>query len=199
MSIDLKAIVGLGNPGADHARTRHNAGFWFADAVADAFGGTFRKEARFHGHLATVTVDGHKLWLLKPSTYMNGSGRAVQALMAFHKLAPGQLLVAHDELDLPAGAVRLKVGGGHGGHNGLRDLHEQVGPDYRRLRIGVGHPGEKHLVTNYLTSGRADAADQKLIDAAIVAARDALPLILAGWDKATQQLHSRAVEGSDGN
>jgi len=205
VSIDLKAIIGLGNPGTDHARTRHNAGFWLADALAEAFGGPggskmFRKEARFHGHLATITVGGQKLWLLKPSTYMNGSGRAVQALMAFHKVAPGQILVAHDELDLPAGTARLKVGGGHGGHNGLRDLHDQIGPDYRRLRLGVGHPGEKHLVTNYLTSGRPSAADQKLIDQAIEAAVEALPLALQNWEKATQQLHSRPMEASnDGN
>jgi PTH1 family peptidyl-tRNA hydrolase len=196
MSIDLKAVIGLGNPGSGHARTRHNAGFWFADALADKFGGpggskNFHKEARFHGDLATITVDGRTLCLLKPSTYMNDSGRAVQALMAFHKITPGQVLVAHDELDLPPGAARLKVGGGHGGHNGLRDLHEQVGPDYRRLRIGVGHPGEKHLVTNYLTSGRPGAAEQELIDGAIAAAVEALPLALGNWEKATQQLHSR--------
>jgi len=198
MTIDLKAIIGLGNPGPDHARTRHNAGFWFADAVAAKFGGAFHKEARFHGQLATVTVDGHKLWVLKPQTWMNDSGRAVQALMAFHKVAPGQVLVAHDELDLPPGVVRLKVGGGHGGHNGLRDTHEQIGADYRRLRIGVGHPGEKHLVTNYLTSGRADAADQKLIDEAIAAAVEVLPLALQNWEKATQQLHSRPLpEGEE--
>ena len=196
MTIDLKAVIGLGNPGTDHARTRHNAGFWYADALADKFGGPvgskmFHKEARFHGHLAEINVGGQRLWLLKPSTYMNGSGRAVQALMAFHKLTPHQILVVHDELDLPAGAARLKVGGGHGGHNGLRDLHEQIGPDYRRLRLGVGHPGEKHLVTNYLTSGRPSAADQKLIDEAIEAAVEALPLALENWEKATQQLHSR--------
>jgi PTH1 family peptidyl-tRNA hydrolase len=193
MSIDLKAIIGLGNPGTEHARTRHNAGFWFADAVAEKFGGSFHREARFHGHLASTSVDGHKLWLLKPSTYMNGSGRAVQALMAFHKIAPGQLLVAHDELDLPAGAPPRKLGGGPRGDNGLRDLHDQVGPDYRRLRLGVGHPGEKHLVTNYLTSGRPSAADQKLIDEAIAAAVEALPLALQNWEKATQQLHSRPL------
>ena len=193
MTIDLKAVIGLGNPGTDHARTRHNAGFWYADALAEKFGGSFHKEQRFHGHLATITVNDRKLWLLKPSTYMNGSGRAVQALMAFHKLTPHQILVVHDELDLPAGAARLKVGGGHGGHNGLRDLHEQVGPEYRRLRLGVGHPGEKHLVTHYLTSGRPSAADQKLIDEAIEAAVEALPLALDNWDKATQQLHSRPL------
>jgi peptidyl-tRNA hydrolase, PTH1 family len=203
VSTDIRAIVGLGNPGTDHARTRHNAGFWFADALAAEFGGSFHKEARFHGHLAEVTVAGQRLWLLKPATYMNGSGRAVQSLMAFHKLTPGQIVIAHDELDLPPGVARLKVGGGHGGHNGLRDLHDQIGPEYRRVRIGVGHPGEKHLVTNYLTSGRASAADQKLIDEAIEAAVEAMPLALEHWDKATQMLHSRPVEvktvKTDGN
>jgi len=193
VSIDLKAIIGLGNPGTEHARTRHNAGFWFADALVEKCGGTFRKEARFHGLLAETTVGGQRLFVLKPQTWMNDSGRAVQALMAFHKLAPDQILIAHDELDLPAGVARLKVGGGHGGHNGLRDTHEQVGPDYRRLRIGVGHPGEKHLVTNFLTSGRPSAADQALIDEAIAAAVGAMPLALDNWHKATQQLHSRPL------
>lgn len=193
MPTDLKAIIGLGNPGDDYARTRHNAGFWFVERLAEAHHGAFRKEARFHGELATIEIGGVKLLLLKPMTWMNDSGRAVQALMAFHKLAPGQIMVVHDELDLVAGTVRLKVGGGHGGHNGLRDTHEQVGADYRRLRIGVGHPGQKELVTNYLTSGRASAADQKLIDEGIAAAVEVMPLALDNWEKATQQLHSRAV------
>lgn len=191
MATDLRAIIGLGNPGTGYARTRHNAGFWLADRLAGAYGGTFRKEARFHGDLAELGVAGQRLMLLKPTTYMNGSGRAAQALMAFHKLLPDQLLIAHDELDLPPGAVRLKLGGGHGGHNGLRDLHAQIGPEYRRLRIGVGHPGQKEMVTDYLTSGRPSAADETLIHEAIDAAVDALPLALDHWDKATQQLHSR--------
>jgi peptidyl-tRNA hydrolase, PTH1 family len=199
MPTDLRAVIGLGNPGDEHERTRHNAGFWFADRLVEKAGGSFRREARFHGQLAEATVGGQRLLVLKPMTYMNGSGRAVQALMAFHKLAPDQLLVAHDELDLPAGTARLKVGGGHGGHNGLRDIHAQVGADYRRLRIGVGHPGEKHLVTNYLTSGRPSAADQTLIDEAIAAAVEALPLALEHWHKATQQLHSRTTEEPNGN
>jgi PTH1 family peptidyl-tRNA hydrolase len=189
---DIRAIVGLGNPGADHARTRHNAGFWLADELVAEFGGAFRKEARFHGHLAATTIAGTRLLVLKPATYMNGSGRAVQALMAFHKFEPGQILIAHDEIDLPAGTVRLKVGGGHGGHNGLRDVHAQIGADYRRVRIGVGHPGHKDLVTNYLTSGKPSAADEKLIREAIDAAVEALPLALENWEKATQLLHSRA-------
>lgn len=193
MSQTFRAIVGLGNPGPDYARTRHNAGFWFVDAVADRHRGTFRTEARFHGELASVEVEGAKLLLLKPMTWMNESGRAVQALMAFHKLLPGELLVAHDELDIPPGAARLKLGGGHGGHNGLRDVHEKIGPDYRRLRLGVGHPGQKELVTPWLTRGRASAEDQKMIDAALAASLDILPLSLVQWDKATQQLHSREV------
>jgi peptidyl-tRNA hydrolase, PTH1 family len=200
VSTDIRAIVGLGNPGTDHARTRHNAGFWFADCLAGKFGGAFRKEVRFHGHLAEATVAAQRVLVLKPATYMNASGRSVQALLSFHKLEPAQVMVAHDELDLPAGTARLKVGGGHGGHNGLRDLHAQIGPDYRRLRIGVGHPGQKDLVTNYLTSGRPDAADQKLIDEAIAAAVEAMPLVLEHWDKATQQLHSRTTDvKNDGN
>ena len=193
MPTDLRAIVGLGNPGPDYERTRHNAGFWFVERLADKHGGAFRKEARFHGLLADISISGVKLMLLKPSTYMNGSGRAVQALMAFHKIEPAQLLIVHDELDLPAGAVRLKVGGGHGGHNGLRDTHAQIGAEYRRLRIGVGHPGQKEYVTDYLTSGRASAADQKLIDEGIEAAIEAMPLALEHWEKATQQLHSRVI------
>lgn len=193
MTTHLRAIIGLGNPGPDYERTRHNAGFWFVERLADKHGGAFRKEARFHGLLADISIGGVKLLLLKPSTYMNGSGRAVQALMAFHKIEPAQLLIAHDELDLPAGTVRLKLGGGHGGHNGLRDTHAQIGAEYRRLRIGVGHPGQKDYVTDYLTSGRASAADQKLMDEGIAAAIEAMPLVLEHWEKATQQLHSRAI------
>jgi peptidyl-tRNA hydrolase, PTH1 family len=191
MPTDIRAIVGLGNPGSEHERTRHNAGFWFADRLVSEFGGSFRKEARFHALAGETTVGGVRVLVLKPQTWMNASGRAVQALMAFHKLTPDQVVIAHDELDLPAGTVRLKVGGGHGGHNGLRDVHAQVGDAYRRLRIGVGHPGQKDLVTNYLTSGRASAADQKLIDEAIDAAVEAMPVAVENWEKATQQLHSR--------
>ena len=192
----FRAIVGLGNPGADYELTRHNAGFWLVDRLADKYGADFRKETRFHGVLAQIVVGSERLWLLKPATFMNGSGRSVQSLMAFHKLTPGQIVVAHDDLDVPAGTVRLKVGGGHGGHNGLRDLHEQIGPDYRRLRIGVGHPGEKHLVTDYLTEGRPSKDDGQLILEAIDAAVDAVPLMLESWEKATQLLHSRVSNGN---
>jgi len=190
----LIAIVGLGNPGPEYERTRHNAGFWFADAVAERWRGSFRTESKFFGQLARVRIEGSEVLLLKPSTFMNRSGQAVQALMQFYKLAPADLLVAHDELDLPAGQMRLKLGGGHGGHNGLRDIHRPLGDGYRRLRIGIGHPGDKNLVLNYVL-GRPSRADEEAIHQGLERAADALPVWLGqSWDKALQQLHSREAE-----
>jgi PTH1 family peptidyl-tRNA hydrolase len=190
----LIAIVGLGNPGPEYERTRHNAGFWFADAVAERWRGSFRTESKFFGQLARVRIEGSEVLLLKPSTFMNRSGQAVQALMQFYKLAPADLLVAHDELDLPAGQMRLKLGGGHGGHNGLRDIHKPLGDGYRRLRIGIGHPGDKNLVLNYVL-GRPSKADEDAIHQGLERAADALPVWLGqSWDKALQQLHSREAE-----
>lgn len=187
----LIAIVGLGNPGPEYERTRHNAGFWFADAVAERWRGSFRTESKFFGQLARVRIEGSEVLLLKPSTFMNRSGQAVQALMQFYKLTPAELLVAHDELDLPAGEMRLKLGGGHGGHNGLRDIHKPLGYGYRRLRIGIGHPGDKNLVLNYVL-GRPSKADEDAIHQGMARAADALPVWLGqSWDKALQQLHSR--------
>jgi len=146
----LRAVVGLGNPGAEYARTRHNAGFWFADLVAAETGGAFRTEARFHGDFTKVRFAGTELLLLKPMTFMNRSGQAVQALASYFKIEPEAILIAHDELDLPAGSARLKRGGGHGGHNGLRDLHAHLGEAYARLRIGIGHPGHKSQVLGHV-------------------------------------------------
>jgi len=186
----LIAIVGLGNPGPDYERTRHNAGFWFADAVAARWRGSFRTESKFFGQLARVKIEGSDVLLLKPATFMNRSGQAVQALMQFYKLSPAELLVAHDELDLPAGEMRLKLGGGHGGHNGLRDIHKPLGDGYRRLRIGIGHPGDKNLVLNYVL-GRPSKADEDAIHQGLERAVDALPIWLGqSWDKALQQLHT---------
>jgi PTH1 family peptidyl-tRNA hydrolase len=186
----LIAIVGLGNPGPDYERTRHNAGFWFADAVAARWRGSFRTESKFFGQLARVKIEGSEVLLLKPATFMNRSGQAVQALMQFYKLSPAELLVAHDELDLPAGQMRLKLGGGHGGHNGLRDIHRPLGDGYRRLRIGIGHPGDKNLVLNYVL-GRPSKADEEAIHQGLERAVDALPIWLGqSWDKALQQLHT---------
>lgn len=183
-------IAGLGNPGPDYAQTRHNAGFWFADAVADRFKGAWKVDGKFFGETARVKIEGVDVLLLKPSTFMNRSGQAVQAMMNFYKLAPDALLVAHDELDMPAGQMRLKLGGGHGGHNGLRDIHKPLGDGYRRLRVGIGHPGDKNLVLNYVLA-RPSKADEQLIRTGIDHAVNALPVWLAQtWEKAMNQLHT---------
>lgn len=185
------ALVGLGNPGANYAQTRHNAGFWLLDRLAEQHSAAFRGDAKFHGECARIRVKGQDLLLLKPSTWMNRSGQAVSALMKFYKLPVDQLIVAHDELDLPVGTVRFKLGGGHGGHNGLRDIHKPLGADYRRIRIGVGHPGQRELVMPYLTESRPSKAEYASIQAGIDSAIDALETWCAGsWDKAVQALHS---------
>lgn len=188
--MSLIALIGLGNPGADYAETRHNAGFWFIDRVADHCRASLRSEAKFFGATARVRLADRDVLLLKPGTFMNRSGRAVQALAQFYKLAPEDLLVVHDELDLPAGTVRLKRGGGHGGHNGLRDIHAQIGADYRRLRVGIGHPGDKSQVLNYVL-GRPSREEEQAIRAGLESARAAVETWLStSWDKALQQLHT---------
>lgn len=190
-STELRAIVGLGNPGAEYARTRHNAGFWFVDQLADAARTPFRVESKFHGELARIKIGGNDVLLLKPGTFMNRSGQAVQALASFYKLPPTSILIAHDELDLPAGDVRLKAGGGHGGHNGLRDVHKVLGADYLRLRIGIGHPGDKNLVLNYVL-GRPTRDDEQAILSGLFDAALAVDTWLSrGWDRATTQLHTK--------
>jgi PTH1 family peptidyl-tRNA hydrolase len=185
----IRAVVGLGNPGAEYERTRHNAGFWFVDRLAAR--GSFRVESKFQGELAKLRIGGQDLLLLKPATFMNRSGQAAQALATFYKIAPEQILVAHDELDLPPGTARLKRGGGHGGHNGLRSLHQHLGENYARLRIGIGHPGHKDQVLDYVL-GRPGATDLAAIEDALARAQAALDTLLAtsSWDKAAQQLHT---------
>ena len=192
----LKLIVGLGNPGEKYARTRHNAGFWFADELARRYGGVFRAESRHQGELARVrvTLDGgaqSEIWLLKPNTYMNKSGGAIGSLANFYKVAPAELLVAHDELDLPVGVARLKLGGGHGGHNGLRDTISHCGADFWRLRLGIGHPGDRSQVIDYVLQ-RASRADEDAIVGSIGTSLDALPLFLRdGAEKAMNALHAQ--------
>ncbi|TAM10104.1 MAG: aminoacyl-tRNA hydrolase [Nevskiaceae bacterium] len=186
----LRAVVGLGNPGADYARTRHNMGFLFADRLAAAMGAAFRAEKKFHGELARGTLAGTELLVLKPDTFMNSSGDAVQPLLAFYKITPQELLVVHDDLDLPIGSARLKMAGGHGGHNGLRSIHQHIGENYARLRIGIAHPVQRAQVINYVL-GRPNATEQQALDAALDAGLAALETLLArGWDRATQQLHT---------
>ena len=187
----LKAVVGLGNPGEKYSKTRHNAGFWLIDELVRRHAGDVRAQARLHGVYGQIGIAGHKLHLLAPTTFMNVSGRAVRALLDFYKLEPGEILVAHDELDLPAGTARLKRGGGPGGHNGLKDIIRCIGPEFARLRIGIGHPGARDQVLGYVLSspGRDEAIE---LDHAITAACDAVENCIGrGWDAAVQQLHSR--------
>jgi len=188
----IRLIAGLGNPGAGYERTRHNAGFWFLDEVARHHGGVFRRDASYQGETCRLSIGGHPLWLLKPMTFMNRSGISVAALARFFKIDTAALLIAHDELDLAPGTVRLKRSGGHGGHNGLRDIHARLGSgDYRRIRIGIGHPGHAREVVDYVLQRPSDQ-DRQLIEAAIDAAVEALPAIVAGdYSSAMNTLHAR--------
>jgi PTH1 family peptidyl-tRNA hydrolase len=189
-----RLIVGLGNPGPEHEHDRHNAGFWLVEAVARGHGATWRREARFHGEAARAGIGGADVWLLKPSTYMNRSGQSVSSLARFYRIAPAEILVAHDELDLPPGTVRLKRGGGSGGHNGLKDISAALGtPDYGRLRIGIGHPRDLYPgreVVDFVLQ-RPARAEQHAIDERLPAAVDVVPLLVAGhWERAGQRLHT---------
>ncbi len=185
-----RLVVGLGNPGAEYTETRHNAGFWFCERLAGRLGVNLARESRFHalvGHDRSAGV-----WLLLPQTYMNRSGQAVGALARFYRIPPAEILVVHDELDIPPGQLRVKFGGGLGGHNGLKDITAHLGTqDFWRLRIGIGHPGDRNEVVNYvLKPPRRE--EQAEIDAAIERALDLWPLILRGdWNAAMQRAHTR--------
>jgi len=191
----VRLVVGLGNPGPDYAQTRHNAGFWLVDELARQHGGNFRPESRFHGETCRIALNGQELWLLKPMTFMNRSGQAVAALARFHKITLPEILIVHDDLDLPPGVVRLKRSGGHGGHNGLRDLIAHLGGnDFPRLRLGIGHPGHSREVLDHVLH-RAPQAERALLEQAITDALRELPRLIAGqWNPAMQTLHSRPVE-----
>ncbi|WP_290794686.1 aminoacyl-tRNA hydrolase [Halomonas sp.] len=188
----VKAIIGLGNPGADYEATRHNAGAWLVEAVARRSGGELRPDRKFLGLYARVQLEGQDIHLLNPTTFMNRSGGAVAALCQFYKITPDELLVAHDELDLAPGTARYKTGGGHGGHNGLRDIMSALGndPGYHRLRIGIGHPGDAKQVTHYVL-GRPGKTEHAAIMDVIDECLATLPLALSGdWAKAMNRLHS---------
>ncbi len=177
---NLTLVVGLGNPGDKYASTRHNAGFWYIDQLAERLGARFSPAPRLQGHLADVLVDRRKLRLFKPDTFMNNSGRAVVAVARYFDIPPGSMLVAHDELDLPPGSIRVKRGGGHGGHNGLRDVIAALGGrEFWRLRIGIGHPGQRDDVVDYVLR-RASVSDQQGIDDAIQRALAETDRLLAG-------------------
>ena len=185
-------IAGLGNPGDRYTGTRHNAGFWFADAVVAAHGGQFQYDSRSKGEVARLRIDGHDLRVVKPQAFMNHSGQVVGALARFYRIPVEAILVAHDELDLGPGCVRLKSGGGHGGHNGLRDLISHLGGrDFHRLRLGIGHPGSAKDVVDYVLT-RPSVADRRSIDDAIDDTVRELPGIVAGdFANAMNRLHSR--------
>ena len=187
----LKIVVGLGNPGAEYARTRHNAGFWLVDELARRHGGTFRSEGKHHAELARVRIGPEDIWLVKPMSFMNRSGGPVSSVLGFYKLTPAQMLVAHDEIDLPSGTVRLKEAGGHGGHNGLRDIIAAQGDAFWRLRIGVGHPGSRNEVVDFVLT-RAGSDEQRAIDETITAGADAIEEMLrSGAQIAMNKLHAR--------
>ena len=176
----ISMMVGLGNPGPEYEQTRHNAGFWWADAVARQIKANWVIDKNHQALVARTAVNGQTLWLLKPQTFMNLSGRSVAGLARFYKIEPAAILVAHDELDIAAGEARLKFGGGHAGHNGLRDIHAQLGSgDYWRLRLGIGRPGERADVLNWVL--KKPPLEQRIaVEQAVERGLTALPALLAG-------------------
>lgn len=188
----IRLIVGLGNPGPEYEATRHNAGFWWLDAAARKLGATLVNDRGYHGLVARVNRKDGPLWLLEPQIYMNLSGKSVAALARFFKIAPEEVLVAHDELDLQPGQIKLKQGGSHAGHNGLKDIHAQLGSaDYWRLRLGIGHPGVKAEVIDYVLKKPAPE-QREAIEQCIARSLDALDLLLGGeMEKAMMKVHAK--------
>lgn len=188
----IRLMVGLGNPGAEYEHTRHNAGFWFIDEVARQLKTTLAPDRAYVGWVARVQLPGGPLWLLEPMTFMNLSGKSVAPLARFFKIAPQEILVAHDELDLLPGQMKMKLGGSHAGHNGLKDIQAQLGsPDFWRLRLGIGHPGVKAEVINHVLR-KPPAAEREAIDQSIAQALSALDLLIAGdMERAMLKIHAR--------
>lgn len=198
MGTPIELIAGLGNPGADYARTRHNAGFWFVDLLADQHGGHFSADNKLHGVSAEIRLAGHRIRLLKPMTYMNLSGQAVSAAVSYYKIETDRVLVAYDELDLPRGRAQLKFGGGSAGHNGVASVIEHIGTEFWRLRFGVGHPrdqereGAREVIDHLL--GRASSGDEQAIKESLERAADVLPVMLEqGAERAKNRLHTRTA------
>jgi PTH1 family peptidyl-tRNA hydrolase len=190
----IQLIVGLGNPGEEYARTRHNAGFWLLDVLAARHGGRFRMERKFNAEVAMLSIAGTDVRLLKPATFMNRSGQPIQAAATYLKIPPECILVAHDDLDLPPGVARLKHGGGAGGHNGLRDAIAHLGPAFWRLRLGIGHPGNRAEVIDYVLN-RASREEEALIRGAVEDAAEVIPVLLGSGDQpAMLRLHSQGAE-----
>lgn len=189
---EIKLIVGLGNPGDKYKDTRHNAGEWLVERLAQRLNFSLKEESKFFGKTARAVINGQEIRFLVPTTFMNLSGKAVGALATFYRIQPEQILIAHDELDLPPGTVKIKLGGGHGGHNGLRDSIAQLSnnKNFYRLRVGIGHPGDKNLVSAYVLS-KPSPTDLTLIDKALEEATDCVEVLLKdGINKATNRLNS---------
>ncbi|AJJ11768.1 aminoacyl-tRNA hydrolase [Yersinia rohdei] len=188
----IKLIVGLANPGAEYAQTRHNAGAWYVDLLAERHNQSLKEESKFFGYTARLNLAGQDIRLLVPSTFMNLSGKAVAAMAGFYRILPEEILVAHDELDIPPGVAKMKLGGGNGGHNGLKDIQSKLGnnPNFYRLRIGIGHPGDKSKVTGFVL-GKPPASEQALIDDTIDESIRCTEILLTeGITKAMNRLHS---------
>lgn len=186
----ITLIVGLGNPGAEYAQTRHNAGFWFVEQLAQRYHISLKLEQKYHALTGRGNIEGRDVRLLLPQTYMNKSGQSVMPFCQFYQIKPAQILIAHDELDLNTGIIRLKTGGGHGGHNGLRDIVPHIGADFHRLRIGIGHPGHKDQVSNYVL-GKAPASEQQILNHAIEHAVNQIQWLVDGnISKAMNQINS---------
>ncbi|MBD2816368.1 aminoacyl-tRNA hydrolase [Xenorhabdus sp. Flor] len=189
---NIKLIVGLANPGAEYAQTRHNAGAWFVDLLAQRHNQPLKEESKFFGYTARIYMNGQDVRLLVPTTFMNLSGKSVLALSGFYRIQPDEILVAHDELDLPPGVAKMKLGGSNGGHNGLKDIQSKFGnnPNFHRLRIGIGHPGDKNKVVGFVL-GKPPANEQKLIDDAIAEALSCTDILMKdGMNKAINRLHA---------
>lgn len=188
----IKLIVGLANPGAEYAATRHNAGAWYVDQLAERYNQPLKSESKFFGYTARLQIERQDVRLLVPTTFMNLSGKSVAALASFYQIEPNEILVAHDELDLPPGVAKLKLGGGHGGHNGLRDIISKLGnnPNFHRLRIGIGHPNDKSQVVGFVL-GKPPKSEQTLIDNAIDEAIRCTDILLSdGINAAMNRLHA---------
>ena len=176
---NISLIIGLGTPGKEYAQTRHNAGFWFVEQLADRYGITLKADPKFHGYSGRGQIEGHDTRLLLPTTFMNRSGQSVVPFAKFYQISTEAILIAHDELDMNPGVIRLKSGGGHGGHNGLRDIVPHIGPNFHRLRIGIGHPGSKEQVSGHVL-GKAPSSEQALMDAAIEYALSKTKMLVQG-------------------
>lgn len=191
MTTHLTMIAGLGNPEERYARTLHNAGFWFVDELARRAGVAFKYEKRFDADVCKVSMAGSDIWLVKPQSYMNLSGGPIRKVLDYYRMSTDEMLVAHDEIDLPSGTVKLKTGGGHGGHNGMRDVIQHCGRDFARLRLGVGHPGNKDKVTDYVLK-KASADDEAAILKNVDEAVDVMDLFVeSGLSAAMKKLHTK--------